>query len=410
MSPRILLPLLIASAVATSAHAEPLTFDQALDRARETAPSLKAASLRTDAARSAGRAAGSLPDPKLTAGVESFPISGPLAGRFGADEMTMTRFGIMQDMPSGAARRADVDRADAEVGVAQAQSGAEARAVRLETALAWVDLHFARERLAALDDLERSVRPVLETAPAGVARSERPATTLASAEWMATLADRRSGLVADAARARAALARWTGDPEADVSGPSPDPAVDPVALRAGLDRSPTLLVFDAQVQRADADLRGARASTAPDWSWELAYQRRDPMFGDMVSAGITVTLPIRQSRRQAPIIDARTREALGGRMERESAYRQLLAQLEGDLADHRMHHERWMRARDTRLPLAQQRADLETASYAAGTASLGDVLTAFTGLVEARLNLLDRQAETRRDAVRITITYGTDGP
>jgi cobalt-zinc-cadmium efflux system outer membrane protein len=52
--------------------------------------------------------------------------------------------------------------------------------------------------------------------------------------------------------------------------------VDPVLLRAGLDRHPTLLAYDAAARLADADLAGARASLTPDWTWELAYQRRDP--------------------------------------------------------------------------------------------------------------------------------------
>eukprot|EP01030_Chromulinospumella_sphaerica_P023111 gene23111-23122_t len=99
MSPLKWAWLLALSATAVSAHAEPMTFDQALTLAGETAPSLKAAALRVDAARSASRSAGSLPDPKLTLGIENLPISGPMAGRFGADEMTMASVGVMQDMP-----------------------------------------------------------------------------------------------------------------------------------------------------------------------------------------------------------------------------------------------------------------------------------------------------------------------
>jgi outer membrane protein TolC len=60
------------------------------------------------------------------------------------------------------------------------------------------------------------------------------------------------------------------------------------------------------------------------------------------------------------------------------------------------------------LPLAQRRADLETASYAAGTASLSDVLGALLALAEAHTAVVDHQAEVERDAVRIALTYGRD--
>ena len=400
--------LLVASATAVSARAEPMTFDQALARAGETAPSVRAAGLRVDAARSARLAAGSLPDPKLALGVENVPISGPLAGRFGDDEMTMASWGVMQDMPSGPARRAAVERAGAEVGVAEAQATAETRQARLATALAWIDLYYARARLAALDDIEAALKPALEAAPSAVARGARPAETIEPAKWRATLADRRSGLAADVARAQASLAQWTGDPDAGTSGAPPHWEVDPAGLRGGLERHPTLLVFDAAVRVADADVNGAKAARSPDWGWELAYQKRDDRWGDMVSARVTLSLPIRQGERQGPLINARAADATRARADREAARRQLIAALEGDLADHRMHHDRWMRARDALLPLAQRNADLETASYAAGTASLTDVLAAFMGLAETRLDVLDKEAETMRDAVRINLTYGMD--
>jgi outer membrane protein TolC len=65
-----------------------------------------------------------------------------------------------------------------------------------------------------------------------------------------------------------------------------------------------------------------------------------------------------------------------------------------------------MRASDTLVPLAKQRADLESASYAAGTASLSDVLSALLAFAEARTDVVDRQADAARDAVRIALTFG----
>lgn len=399
---------LALSAIAVSAQAEPMTFDQALARAAETAPSVKAAALRVDAARAASRGAGTLPDPKLALGVENLPISGPMAGRFGADEMTMASVGVMQDMPSRPARRAAVERAGAEIGMADAQTALEARAARLATAQAWVDLYYARARLAALDEVEKALGPILDTASSAVTRGARPAETIDPTEWRLALADRRSALMADVAKARAALVRWTGDPEAEVGGEPPRWEVDPVMLRAGLDRHPTLLAYDAGARLADADLAGARAALTPDWSWELAYQRRDPMFGDMVSARVTLSLPLRKGERQGPMIDARSADASRARVDREVARRQLAADLEGDLATLQMRRELWARARDGRLPVALRRADLETASYAAGTAGLPDVLAALTALADAKLDLLDKEADALREAVRINITYGSD--
>ena len=56
------------------ALADPRTFEQALARA-EAAPDLRASDLSVTAARSSATAAGRLPDPELTFGVDYFPVS-----------------------------------------------------------------------------------------------------------------------------------------------------------------------------------------------------------------------------------------------------------------------------------------------------------------------------------------------
>ena len=145
-------------------------------------------------------------------------------------------------------------------------------------------------------------------------------------------------------------------------------------------------------------------------SWELAYHRRDPMWGDMVSLGGTVSLPIFPGKRQDPTIAAKAASAGRVTAEREAMRRQLRAQLDADLADHAMRHDRMMRAQATLVPLARRKADLETASYAAASASLSDVLQAFLGLAEARVDALDREAAVVRDAVRINLNYGAGEP
>jgi cobalt-zinc-cadmium efflux system outer membrane protein len=163
-------------------------------------------------------------------------------------------------------------------------------------------------------------------------------------------------------------------------------------------------------RQADADVALARAGKRPDWGWELAYQHRDPMWGDMVSLGATVSLPVFAGKRQDSMIAAKTQTASRVRIEREAARRTLSAQLEADLADHRMHHDRLMRAQSTLVPLAERKADLETASYAAGNAGLADVLQAQLALAEAQVDALSREADVVRDAVRIDLTYEAAQP
>jgi cobalt-zinc-cadmium efflux system outer membrane protein len=325
--------------------------------------------------------------------------------------MTMATVGVIQDVPNGARRRAARERANADIGAAEAGQVVEARNVRVSAALAWVDLYFAQRRLAALDEIAAALKPLGETASSQLAAGAvRPAQTVEPDQLLAALGDRRADLAAAAGKARAELARWTGDPDPAVAGSPPSVEVEPAALRGGLDRHPSLLAYDAMGRQAGADLAAARAEKRPDWSWELAYEHRDPMFGDMVSLEATVSLPLFARKRQDPVIAARTETASRVRIEREATRRALIAQLDADLADHVMHHDRLMRAQSALVPLAKRKADLERSSYAAGTASLTDVLQAFIALAEARVDALDREADVVRDAVRINLTYETPNP
>ena len=92
------------------ALAEPLTFEAALARAKASAPSIEAEKLGIDASRAARRAAGALPDPKLFVGIDSFPISGPLAFKPSRDDFTWVRVGLSQDIPNPAKRQAQSPR------------------------------------------------------------------------------------------------------------------------------------------------------------------------------------------------------------------------------------------------------------------------------------------------------------
>jgi outer membrane protein TolC len=213
------LPLI--AAMPPAAFAGPLTFEAALRKAETEAPSIHAKSLGIDAARSARGAAGALPDPTLGASVESFPISGPLAFEPQRDDFTMARVGVSQDIPNLAKRHAQQARAESDIKAAEADTAVEARSVEVGTALAWINLAYAQRRVAALDDLLSALERVVGTTQERSSRGTRPAQTLAGQQAIAALADRRSELVANEARARAMLTRWTGDPTPEIAGTVP---------------------------------------------------------------------------------------------------------------------------------------------------------------------------------------------
>ena len=404
-----LAPLLVV--ISGTALAEPMTFDTALQRAAANAPSLRAGEAGVAATRSASIAAGQLPDPTLDLGIQDFPVTGPNAGSFTRDNFTMTKVGVSQQFPNPAKRRAQRGRAQADIGVADADLAVEAQNIRLETALAWVDLYFAKRRLVQLESLDESLGELQTTVSARLASgSARPSQALEPEQLRAAVKDRRSELQADAAKAQARLARLTGDPDADVSGTPPALEVNGPALRAHVAVLPRLQALDAQARVADADVSLARANKRPDWRIGTSYGRRDPAYGDLVSVTLSIDLPFFGKHRQDPLIAARESEASRARLMRDAGERDALAALDGDLADHAMHHQRLLNARNTLVPLAKRRAELDMASYAAGKLDLGSALLSTLAEAEAEVEALSREADVARAAMRLNYTYGEMRP
>lgn len=397
---------LFLAAAPSMANAAPMTFDAALEAAKKTAPTVRANSLGADAARAAAQAAGGLPDPKASIAIESFPISGPLAFKPSRDDFTWVRLGLSQDIPNPAKRRAQRTRAYADIAVAEASAILEARTVAVETAIAWITLAYAQKRLAAVDAVRGKLDRLVRTTPVAVAAGNaRPGQTLAGRQSLAALEDRRDELFATAGRARADLVRWTGDADPTVAGSIPTFTIDATNLRAAIDTNPLLGPVQARSDQAAANIKLAEADRKSDFGVEAAYQHRDPRFGDYVSAGVSVSLPFFTRRRQAALIAAGQAEAGKVGAEREAARRALEANLDAGLADHAMHHDQWMRSRETLEPLARERVDLETASYGAGRAGLVEVVDAHIALVDAALTTLDREALVGIDGARLTLTY-----
>lgn len=403
--------LMVLLALPAELAAEPLTFETALQKAEAEAPSLKGRAATVQAAQSAAISADRLPDPTLDIGIRDFPVTGPDAGSFNRDSFTMTTIGVSQQFINPAKRHARAARAGAEIGIAEAGVEVEARSVRLETALAWIDLYYGEKRLAQLKELDESLGDLQATVTARLTSgSARPSQAFEPEQLRAQVGDRRSTIVAEIAKARARLARFTGDPDVSVAGGLPDFTINRAQLLAGIGDLPGLKALDAQTAVMDAETRLARADKQPDWKVTASYGRREPRFGDLVSVGVSIDLPLFGRKRQDPKIEARASEAERARFDRLAGEREVVAALEGDLAEHAMHHARLENARDNLVPLARRRAKLDFDSYGAGTVDLGTALLATLSVAEAEVDLLDREAGVAREAVRIIIIYGGEQP
>ena len=395
------LALSCALGVPMTAHAG-LSFDETLRLAREQTPALQAQQDALAGAQAVLPGASTLPDPKLIVGLDNLPVTGAEKFSTSADFMTMQRIGLMQDVPNSAKREARSALAEARVERERSMLVVTELAVRRDAALAWLAVYYAERRAARLAELERENKLLVDTLDARIASGKAmPAErTMARLEALA-LADRHDDALRDVERARASLRRWVGARSGDKLDGDP-PAFDVTAsqLRADVHRHAEIAPYAAMQAMAQAEVREADAEQRGDWGWELVYSRR-PQYSDMVSFQLVFDLPWDRERRQQPQLLAKQKDAARIESERAETMRRHGEELEAQLAELKALDAQHARLERHGIALNTERVALSLASYEAGRADLSTVLMARREAVEARLRLIDLDAQ--RAALRVRL-------
>ena len=397
------LSIALAGSMLAASGAYALSFVEAREIAEQQSPRVSAQRLQIDAVESAQKAAGTLPDPKLSIGLESFPISGMDRWSLTRESMTGQRLALMQEVPNQAKRAAKVASAQARVERERAALVLQRLQIRQELGLAWIAAQAVEQRDQLLAELLAENQRLQDSLPARVAGGSAQAGDLLAAQQEAlALSDRRDDLQRDRSKARAMLRRWVG-PRADESlQGGTGPLIHPVAqLRAELSSHAELALYPTMQSMARAESHEAQSESRGDWSWEIAYSRRDRRWGDMVSFQVTFDLPWQKDRRQTPMIQAKQRELERLEAEQEDVSRRHLQELDDSAAELQALNSQIERLKSTGLQLAQGRAELALSNYRAAKSDLSAVLGARAQVLETRLRLIDLQAQ--RDGVTMRL-------
>lgn len=265
--PRVWVLFIVLGGSATVAAAQtaspPLTLDAAVRQGVTRAPLLTARDADLAAMRDEAVRAGRLPDPSLTFGVSNYPVTDPGAFSLRSDTMTMRTIGVMQAIPSHAARAADRSLAAAQVDAAEAERTATAQDVRERIANAWIGVWAATQQRTLLEALRDESTLAVQVATARLHGGTGSAADVLAAQAEAlTLANRIEAADADLQAANASLQRWLGDaPTALADAPDFDQLpVAPDQLEQHTDRQAPMQAWQAREQVADAALAQARAA------------------------------------------------------------------------------------------------------------------------------------------------------
>lgn len=411
-APRVLAAALAFTPLLAGAARPGLTFEEALRVSAQASATNQAAQASVDASSHAAARATQLPDPMLKVGIDNLPVSGPDRWRTAGDFMTMRRIGVEQQWVSSDKRQARAARAHKAVDMEQAVSLQNAATVREETGKAWFVLFYAQRAAALYRQLARAMADDL----AGVEAAHRSAKTSAADVLQArlTLVQARDDVARAEQEQRSAavqLSRWLRRPVDQIDDTAPTLAVTVADVEPrALERArPSVLAARRAIALADADTAVASRERHPDWSFEAGFSQRGSQYGNMVSFGVSIPLPVNRAQRQDRDVAEKSAQGTRARLLYEDTVidQQTQVQVLRDELDNLA--GRIARLNAESLPAANAQVELVVAAYRAATGPLAAIFQARRTLLEKQLqiNSLEQQAALTWAALELpTLAYG----
>ncbi|HET7811713.1 MAG TPA: TolC family protein [Steroidobacteraceae bacterium] len=388
--------------------------DAAIERALRDAPQVLSAQASLESAQQMRTSAGRLPDPELIVGVDNLPVTGPDQYSLTRDFMTMSKIGVMQEIPAVAKRRLRSDLASREADVARAQLRATQFEIASATAEAWIGAATSEDNLARLHALRRDLDTQSSAARAALASGRSTvADALSSESVLAQLDNQILELEQKRAMSQAELSRWVGAEASSNLAELPwrrELDVTPAALAENVAFHAPLAPIAARVEAARTAVDLARAEKRSDWSTELSYAKRGPDYSDMVSLEFRIGLPLFAKNRQNPEIAAKLASVRAAEAEEESAVRMHRAEIEGMAATWHLGKKRLEHFEATLLPLARDRTRAAISSYGSGRGELRAVLEAFRDEVDQQQQFVDLEGEVTRAWVFLHLLHSGGTP
>jgi cobalt-zinc-cadmium efflux system outer membrane protein len=375
-----------------------LTLEDALERARQSAPAVVAARMRIDEAR--GRVVGaSLP-------FASNPTVEVEAGRRNG-ETSSTDYGLEvgQDLELPQRRRARIDAAHAGVTQEEQRARETEREAFREVATTFLRAVETRERAEAAGSGKRLADEALRIAERRYAAGDVAQLDVNLARTAVARAD---------AETRIANATLTGQVrQLQVLLGLAEPVTVGGSLRDALSLTttdlvaraadrPDLRVIEAEIAEAEADQRLARTLRWPDFGVRASFAKEE---GDrIILGGVGLTLPVFNRGQEATAIANARLARL--RAQREALTRTIEAEVRGAVATHDTLRAAASEYERTVLPLVEENEKLALESYEVGQIGLGDLLLVRREALEARRAFIDQLIETRLAEVELRARAG----
>jgi outer membrane protein TolC len=396
---------LLPAAVAPLA-AQDLTLAEAERVALERDAMTREMQAQAQAMRERAVMEGQLMDPELRLGVVNAPVDS-----FSLDEedMTMLEVGVSQEFQPGRSRQLSRRQMEQLASAMDANAEDRARLVRREVRELWTQLGYVAAARAVLDTQASWVEQMRLSSRARYASGEgKQLDVLQAGLEAAMLREQQLDLERDDAMYRSQLSFWLGPDEAARARPAtlaPRAELEPLAtLEARLAAHPAQVDYERRIDAARTAVETAREKRKPGWMLDLSYGFRQGDMPasmaeeaesrpDMLSAMVTVDLPLFRKDRQDRAVAAARLDERGLHERHEDHRREMQAMLVEAWNTARLTGELEQFYEDELLQLADQSVQAALLAWGANRAMIDDVVMARRAATETRMKHLRLAAD-----------------
>jgi outer membrane protein TolC len=335
---------------------------------------------------------GQLPDPQLSIGIAEVPLTNFNIAR---NPDTELQLGISQSFPRGCTLRFKSEQTLAMARTDEARAENQRRTVLKALRIAYFELLYQVRAEQILEENTRlftQLRDITERQYAA-GRDVQHEVIRAQLE-LSLLEDKLADAVANKGMARAELAKWISDPEAERPLPAELPQLmpvpEPAALFVLLPQHPLMRAENALVDASEKSVAIAREQYKPGWMLSMMFADRtsggfaENTSRDFLTAMVTLDLPLFREKRQDRNLVASQKEHMAAQFSRADRLRELRQMAEAGYAS--------FQQLGKRLELYRSRATIEAVQTAeAAFNAYQNGVTDFTTLVRARMAVVDTQ-------------------
>ncbi|PLW67644.1 transporter [Pseudohalioglobus lutimaris] len=399
--------------------------------AQQQDPWIEGNQLRQQALEAQSIAAGSLPDPVITAGFANLPTD---SFNFDQEAMTQFKVGISQVLPRGDSLALSQQRLGLLSQQHPLQRADRHALIESEVSGLWLDVWRTRETIQLIEqdrDLFEQLVDIAESKYTSALGGTRQQDLIRAQLELTRLEDRLLELHEQMDAYRSALGQWLEQPGEvnsnslhqsltdelpGITLKSPElvydesTAVTLQTLAELMGAHPAILSLDRKLEASSTDIKLAEQKYRPLWQLNASYGYRedDPMGNDRAdffSVGVTFDVPLFTGRRQDQQLRSAQASSESVRTEKSLLLRRMVAQFNGLKARLLRIEQRQNLYNSRLLEQMSEQAEASLAAYTNDDADFTEVIRARIAELNARIEALGISVERQKITAQLNYFF-----